>query len=81
MKRFNEKSLDKLAMLPCVNDCESFFGLTTKYSEGKRKCLNHTDLWKNILLSFVNLTSDPLNINEKYATHLNIQTSKNNNCT
>ena len=32
MKRFNEKNLDKLAMLPCMNDCENFFGLTTKHS-------------------------------------------------
>ena len=32
MKRFNDKSLDKLAMLSCVNDFEQFFRLTTKYS-------------------------------------------------
>ena len=32
MKRFNEKSLDKLEMLPCRNDCEQFFGSKTKHS-------------------------------------------------
>ena len=64
MKRFNDKSFDKLAMLPCVNDCEQFFGLTTKYSEGKRNCLNHTDLWMNILFHVVNKTSHPFNIHK-----------------
>ena len=36
MKRFNDKSLEKLEMLPCMNDCERFFVLTIKYSEVKR---------------------------------------------
>ena len=53
-----------------------FFGLTTKYSEGKINCLNHTDLLMNILLHVVNITSDHLNIHEKYTSNLNIQTSK-----
>ena len=75
MKRFNEKSLEKLAMLPCVSYCEWFFGLTTKYSEVKKR-LHHKDLWRNMLLHVVNITSDPFNIHEKYASHLNIQTSK-----
>ena len=76
IKRFNNKCLDKLAILPCVNDCEKFFGLTTKYSEEKRNCLNHTDLWRNMLLHVVKITSDLLNIHDTYASHLNIQTSK-----
>ena len=76
MKRFNDKSLEKMAMLPCVKDCNKFFGLTTKYSEGKRNCLNHTYLWSNMLFHVVNIKSDPLNIHEKYASHVNIQKSK-----
>ena len=74
MKRFNEESSKKLAMLSCVDDCELFFESTTKYSKGKRKCLKHTYLWKNMLLHVVKITSDPLNIHEKYASYLNIQT-------
>ena len=54
----------------------SFFGLTIKYQQGKSNCLNHTDLWRNMLLHVVNITIDPFNIHEKYASHLNIQTSK-----
>ena len=81
MKRFNDKSLDKSEILPCLNECEMFFGLTMKYSEGKRKCINHKDLWRNMILHVANLRSDPLNIHEKYACHLNIQTSKKNDCT
>ena len=59
-----------------MNDCERFFGLTTKYSEVKRNWLNHKYLWRIILLHIVKIMSDPLNIYEKYASHLNIQTSK-----
>ena len=59
-----------------MNEYEWFFGLTTKYSEGKRNVLNHTDLWWNILLHVVIMTSDPFNIHEKYATHLSIQKSR-----
>ena len=73
MKRFNEIFLEKLEIFLCVNDCEGFLGLKTKYSEGKRNCLNHTDLWRNMLLHVVNIISDPLNIHETYSSHLNIQ--------
>ena len=76
MKRFNDKSLDELEMLPCMNDCERFFGMTTKYSEGKRNCSNHTDLWRNMLLHVVKITSDPFNIHERYASHYSIYTLK-----
>ena len=55
IKRFKEKSLDKLSMLPWVNNCEHFFRFTKKHSKGKRKCLNHTDLWINMLLNVVNI--------------------------
>ena len=41
MKRFNEKSLDKLEMLPCVNDCERFFGLTKIFQRKKKMLKPH----------------------------------------
>jgi len=50
MKRFNNKNIDKLAQMACSNSCEAFFGVLTKFSEGKRLNLEHTDLWKSMIL-------------------------------
>jgi len=44
MKRFNTKNIDKLAQMACGNSCEAFFGVLTKFSEGKHLNLEHTDL-------------------------------------
>lgn len=49
-KRFNEKNIDKLAEMACSNSCEAFYSVLTKFSEGKRLNLEHTDLWKNMIL-------------------------------
>lgn len=49
-ERFDKSNLDRVATMACDNDCELFFGLTSKFSEGKRLCLDHTDLWKSMLL-------------------------------
>ena len=48
--KFNEKNIDKLVTMVCSNSCEAFFGVLTKFSEGT--CLNveHTDLWKSMML-------------------------------
>ena len=39
MKLFNNKSLDKLAMLPWMNDCLRFFGIDNKIFRRKNKML------------------------------------------
>ena len=49
-KRFNMKNIDKLAKMACSNSCEGFFSVLTKFSEGKRLNLEHTDLWKSMIL-------------------------------
>ena len=48
--RFNLKIIDKLAKMACSNSCEAFFGVLTKFSEGKRINLEHSDLWKSTIL-------------------------------
>ena len=49
-KRFNDKNIDKLAKLLSSNPCEGFFGIGSKFTQGKRLNLDQTDLWKSILL-------------------------------
>jgi hypothetical protein len=48
--RFNCKNIDKLAKMACSNSCEAFFGVLTKFAEGKRLNLEGKDLWKNMIL-------------------------------
>jgi len=50
MRRFNTKNIDKIAEMACSNDCEGFFGVLVKFTEGKRLNLEHTDLWQNIIM-------------------------------
>ena len=50
MKRFNTKNIDKISEMACSNDCEGFFGVLTKFTEGKRLNLEHTDLWRNMIM-------------------------------
>ena len=42
--------MDKLAEMACSNSCEAFYSILTKFSEGKRLNLEHTDLWKSMIL-------------------------------
>ena len=49
-KRFNLKNIDKLAQMACSNSCEGFFSVLAKFSEGKRLNLEHTDMWKSMIL-------------------------------
>ena len=48
-KRFNTKTIDKIARCGSSNACEGFFGTVTKFSEGKRLNLDQTDIWKAML--------------------------------
>ena len=41
MKRFNDKSLDELTMLPCTNDFEQFFGLKKIFISEKKLLKPH----------------------------------------
>ncbi|KAL7541261.1 hypothetical protein ACHAWF_006894 [Thalassiosira exigua] len=45
-KRFNVNSIDRIAKCGCSNHSERFIGTVTKFSEGKRLCLDHSDIWK-----------------------------------
>jgi hypothetical protein len=45
-KRFNEKTIDKIAEDGCSNLSESFWNMNTKFSEGKRLNQDHTDHWE-----------------------------------
>lgn len=49
-KRFDTKSIDRVARCLSSNSAEGFFGGTSKFSGGKRLCLEHTDLWRSMLL-------------------------------
>lgn len=50
MRRFNDKNIDKIAEMSCSNDCEGFYSVLAKFSEGKRLNLEHTDLWRNMIM-------------------------------
>ena len=43
MKRFNLESIDRIADMACSNSAEGFWGMVTKFSEGKRLNLDQTD--------------------------------------
>ena len=45
LSRFNSKTIDKIAGGGCSNLSENFWGCTTKFSEGKRLNLDHTDAY------------------------------------
>ena len=45
-KRYNAKTIDKAANGGCSNLSEHFFGLTGKFTDGKRKNQDHTDSWQ-----------------------------------
>ncbi|KAK1733538.1 hypothetical protein QTG54_015826 [Skeletonema marinoi] len=44
---------DKIAEMGCSNDCEASFGELSKFSEGKRLNLEHTDLWRSMIMLVV----------------------------
>ena len=43
--RITEESVDKLEEITSSNLCELYFGVLTKFSEGKRMNLDHADAW------------------------------------
>ena len=45
VKRFNEKTIDKIAECGSSNKCEGFWSQLVKLSEGKRIAGCGTDLW------------------------------------
>jgi len=45
LSRFNSKTIDKIAGGGCSNLSENFWGVCTKFSEGKRLNLDHTDAY------------------------------------
>ncbi len=49
-KRFDAKSVDRVSKCLSSNPAEAFFGVVVKFSQGKRLCLEHTDLWRSMLL-------------------------------
>ena len=49
VKRFSEDNIDRVAEMATSNSCEGFWGLTVKYTEGKRLNLDRSDYWKSIL--------------------------------
>ena len=48
-KRFNSEIIDWIAKMACSNSCKGFWGMATKYSEGKCLNLDQTDYWFSIL--------------------------------
>ena len=44
--RFNAKTIDRIAAGGCSNLSENFWSMVTKFSEGKRLCLDLTDAWE-----------------------------------
>ena len=45
IKRFNSKSIDRIAEMAWSNTCMGFWGTVTKFSEGKQLNLDQTDYW------------------------------------
>ena len=45
-KRFNEKTIDRIAKGGCSNLSESFWNMNIKFSSGKRLNQDHTDHWE-----------------------------------
>ena len=48
-KRFDGESIDRVARCLSSNPAEAFFGICSKFSQGKRLNLEHTDLWKSMV--------------------------------
>ena len=48
LKRFGPKSIDNSAAGGCSNFSESFWNCLTKFTEGKRLNVDHTDLWTSV---------------------------------
>ena len=49
-KRFDEESINRVSQCLSSNPAEGFFGIVPKSSQGKSLCLEHTDLWRSMLL-------------------------------
>ena len=49
LKRFNEKTIDRIAQCGCSNGCEGFWSQLVKFSEGKRIAGCGTDLWESMV--------------------------------
>lgn len=49
-KRFDKESIKRVGKCLSSNPAEAFFGITAMFSGGKRLCLEHTDLWKSMVL-------------------------------
>ena len=48
LKRFGPKSIDNSAAGGCSNFSEAFWNCLTKFTEGKRINVDHTDLWTSV---------------------------------
>ena len=48
-RRFNNKTIGKIARCESSNACEGFFGTVMQFLEGKRLNLDQTDIWKVML--------------------------------
>ncbi|EJK60370.1 hypothetical protein THAOC_19287, partial [Thalassiosira oceanica] len=58
-KRFGEKSIDNSAAGGCSNSSENFWMCNTKFTEGKRLNVDHSDIWTAInRLVFIRLGED-----------------------
>ena len=49
LKRFNKKTIDRIAQCGCSNGCEGFWSQLVKFSEGKRIAGCGTDLWESMV--------------------------------
>jgi len=72
MKCFNNKNIDKLAQMACSNSCEAFFGVLTIFLEGKRLNLEHTDLWKSMVLLVIYRTGNIDETHKELSSLLNL---------
>ena len=48
-RRFNEKTIEKIARGGCGNISKNFWGMNIKFSEGKRLNYDHTDVSTNLV--------------------------------
>ena len=58
-KRLTEKNVDKVAELMSSNLCELYFGVLTKFTEGKRLNVDSGDAWRIMQYFVAGMRSDP----------------------
>ena len=56
--RITVENIDRLAEIMSSNLCELYFGVLTKFSEGKRINLDHADAWQIMQLFVAGILSD-----------------------